>query len=55
MKITQVEIFYVTTRPQSGQRPILVKVSTDEGIYGIAQCCHGGRHYDVGNDQAKMR
>ena len=37
MKITQVEIFHVHTRPQSGQRPILVKVSTDEGIYGLGE------------------
>ena len=37
MKITQVEIFHVHTRPQSGQRPILVKVSTDEGIYSLGE------------------
>ncbi|WP_279012180.1 hypothetical protein [Zymomonas mobilis] len=37
MKITKIEIFHVHTRPQSGQRPILVKVSTDEGIYGLGE------------------
>lgn len=49
MKITQVEIFYVTTRPQSGQRPILVKVSTDEGIYGIGEA---GMAYGKGGSGA---
>ena len=49
MKITQVEIFHVHTRPQSGQRPILVKVSTDEGIYGLGEA---GMAYGKGGSGA---
>ncbi|HCE37155.1 MAG TPA: mandelate racemase/muconate lactonizing enzyme family protein, partial [Zymomonas mobilis] len=49
MKITKIEIFHVHTRPQSGQRPILVKVSTDEGIYGLGEA---GIAYGVGGSAA---
>lgn len=49
MKITKVEIFHVHKRPQSGQRPILLKVSTDEGIYGIGEA---GMAYGAGGSAA---
>ena len=49
MKITQVEIFHVHLRPQSGQRPILVKISTDEGIYGLGEA---GMAYGKGSSGA---
>ena len=49
MKITQVEIFHVHLRPQSGQRPILVKISTDEGIYGLGEA---GMAYGKGGSGA---
>lgn len=49
MKITQVEIFHVHRRPQSGQRPILVKISTDEGIYGLGEA---GMAYGKGGSGA---
>lgn len=49
MKFTKIEIFHVHTRPQSGQRPILVKVSTDEGIYGLGEA---GIAYGVGGSAA---
>ena len=49
MKITQVEVFHVHKRPQSGQRPVLVKVLTDEGIYGIGEA---GMAYGVGGSAA---
>lgn len=45
MKIVQVEIFHVHTRPTTGQRPILVRVDTDEGIYGVGEV---GLAYGVG-------
>jgi mandelate racemase len=37
MKITQVEVFHVHRLPGSKQRPILVRIDTDEGIYGIGE------------------
>lgn len=49
MKITKVEIFHVHRRPQSGQRPILVKVSTDAGIYGLGEA---GMAYGKGGSGA---
>jgi len=49
MKITKIEIFHVHKRPQSGQRPILLKVSTDEGIYGIGEA---GMAYGAGGSAA---
>ncbi|GHS98498.1 racemase [Synergistales bacterium] len=49
MKITQVEIFHVHKRPKSGQRPILVRVDTDEGIYGVGEA---GMAYGVGGSAA---
>lgn len=49
MKITQVEVFHVHKRKGSGQRPILVKIDTDEGIYGIGEA---GMAYGVGGSAA---
>ena len=49
MKITQVEVFHVHTRENSGQRPILVKIMTDEGIYGVGEA---GMAYGVGGSAA---
>ena len=49
MKITQVEIFHVHTRVRTGQRPILVKISTDEGIYGLGEA---GMAYGKGGSGA---
>ncbi|MDR1875386.1 MAG: mandelate racemase/muconate lactonizing enzyme family protein [Synergistaceae bacterium] len=49
MKVTQVEIFHVHRRPNSGQRPILVRVDTDEGIYGLGEA---GMAYGVGGSAA---
>ncbi|MDQ0204774.1 mandelate racemase/muconate lactonizing enzyme family protein [Pectinatus haikarae] len=50
MKITQIEIFHVHRRPKSGQRPILVKISTDEeGLYGIGEA---GMAYGAGGSAA---
>lgn len=49
MKINKIEIFHIHTRPQSGQRPILVKVSTDEGIYGLGEA---GMAYGKGGSGA---
>ena len=45
MKITQVTIYHVHKRPTTGQRPILVRVDTDEGIYGVGEV---GLAYGVG-------
>lgn len=49
MIITQVEVFHVHKRPNSGQRPVLVKVTTDEGIYGVGEA---GMAYGVGGSGA---
>ena len=49
MKITQVDIFHVHLRKNSGQRPILVKITTDEGIYGIGEA---GMAYGTGGSAA---
>ena len=49
MKINKIEIFHIHTRPQSGQRPILVKVSTDEDIYGLGEA---GMAYGKGGSGA---
>lgn len=49
MKITQVEIFHVHKRPGSGQRPILIRIDTDEGIYGVGEA---GMAYGVGGSAA---
>ena len=37
MKVTQIEVFHVHTRGTTGQRPIIVRVDTDEGIYGLGE------------------
>lgn len=37
MKITKVEVFHVHSRKSTKQRPILLKIDTDEGIYGIGE------------------
>ena len=40
MKITRLEIFHVrpiSTQPGESQRPILLKIDTDEGIYGLGE------------------
>ncbi|GHV29121.1 racemase [Synergistales bacterium] len=49
MKVTQVEILHVHRRPNSGQRPILVWVDTDEGIYGLGEA---GMAYGAGGSAA---
>lgn len=45
MKITQVEIFHVHTRRTTSQRPILIRIDTDEGIHGVGEV---GLAYGVG-------
>ena len=45
MKITKIEIFHVHKRLTTGQRPILVRVDTDEGICGVGEV---GLAYGVG-------
>jgi galactonate dehydratase len=37
MRVTQIEVFHVHTRRSTGQRPILVRVDTDEGISGVGE------------------
>ena len=63
MKITKVSILYVhnikTDSSQAGQRPILLRIDTDEGIYGIGEVgmAYGtGGHAAVGmvRDYAEM-
>ncbi|MCI9155746.1 MAG: mandelate racemase/muconate lactonizing enzyme family protein [Lawsonibacter sp.] len=63
MKITKVTILYVhsikTDASQSGQRPILLRIDTDKGIYGIGEVgmAYGtGGHAAVGmlRDYAEM-
>lgn len=63
MKITKVTILYVhnirTDSSQSGQRPILLRIDTDKGIYGIGEVgmAYGtGGHAAVGivRDYAEM-
>ncbi|MBP2636280.1 MAG: Mandelate racemase/muconate lactonizing protein [Firmicutes bacterium] len=49
MKITQVEVFHVHLRKNSGQRPILVRIDTDEGIFGVGEA---GMAYGVGGSGA---
>ena len=49
MKITQVEVFHVHQRKNSGQRPVLVRVDTDQGIYGVGEA---GMAYGVGGSAA---
>lgn len=53
MKITKVSILYVhnikTDSSQLGQRPILLRIDTDEGIYGIGEV---GMAYGTGGDAA---
>jgi mandelate racemase len=49
MKITQIEVFHVHRRPNSGQRPVLVRIDTDEGIYGVGEA---GMAYGVGGSAA---
>ncbi|GAA2179621.1 mandelate racemase/muconate lactonizing enzyme family protein [Brooklawnia cerclae] len=45
MKITQVEVFHVHTRTTTRQRPILLRIDTDEGIHGVGEV---GLAYGVG-------
>ena len=63
MKITKVSIYYIhnikTDPSQVGQRPILLRIDTDEGIYGIGEVglAYGtGGHAAVGmlQDYAEM-
>ncbi len=49
MKITQVEVFHVHSRKGFGQRPVLVKILTDEGIYGVGEA---GMAYGTGGSAA---
>ena len=49
MKITQVEVFHVHQRKNSGQRPVLVRIDTDEGIHGVGEA---GVAYGVGGSAA---
>lgn len=37
MKITQIEVFHVHRLATSGQRPVLIRISTDEGISGLGE------------------
>jgi mandelate racemase len=40
MKITQIEVFHVhgiSTGKETAQRPVLVRVDTDEGVYGLGE------------------
>ena len=37
MRIVQIELFHVHKRHQSGQCQILVKIYTEEGIYGVGE------------------
>ena len=45
MKITKLTILYVhnirTDSSQTGQRPILLRIDTDSGIYGVIFCRAG--------------
>jgi mandelate racemase len=50
MKITQVEVFHLHKLPGSHQRPILLRIDTDEGIYGIGEV---GMAYGVGGTAAR--
>lgn len=45
MRVTQIEIFHVHKRQTTGQRPILVRIDTDEGVYGVGEV---GLAYGVG-------
>lgn len=45
MKIKQVEVFHVHKRQSTGQRPILVRIDTDEGIHGLGEV---GMAYGIG-------
>jgi len=49
MKITQVEVFHVHLRKNTGQRPVLVRIDTDEGIYGVGEA---GMAYGTGGSAA---
>ncbi|MDR1741984.1 MAG: mandelate racemase/muconate lactonizing enzyme family protein [Synergistaceae bacterium] len=49
MRVVQVEVFHVHRRPNSGQRPILVRVDTDEGVHGVGEA---GMAYGVGGSAA---
>ncbi|SHJ51050.1 mandelate racemase/muconate lactonizing enzyme family protein [Hespellia stercorisuis] len=37
MKVTKIEVFHIHTRKTTGQRPIIVRVDTDAGIYGLGE------------------
>ncbi|MGN1192239.1 MAG: mandelate racemase/muconate lactonizing enzyme family protein [Dorea sp.] len=37
MKVTKIEVFHVHKRKSTGQRPIIIKVDTDEGISGLGE------------------
>ena len=52
MKITQVEVFHVHQRKNSGQRPVLVRIDTDEGIHGVGEA--GVAYGVVGSAAAGM-
>ena len=53
MKITKVSVLHVhmiqTDPGEKGQRPILVRIDTDEGIYGIGEI---GMAYGCGGTAA---
>jgi mandelate racemase len=53
MKITQVEVLHIhtisTAKGESGQRPIVLRIDTDEGIYGLGEV---GMAYGVGGTAA---
>ena len=37
MKITKIEVFHVHMRKSTKQRPIIIRIDTDEGIYGLGE------------------
>lgn len=37
MKVTKIEVFHVHQRKSTKQRPIIIRIDTDEGIYGLGE------------------
>jgi L-alanine-DL-glutamate epimerase-like enolase superfamily enzyme len=48
LKITSVDILTLKGAPQSGQTPVLVRINTDEGIYGYGEAGVSIGNYSLG-------
>ena len=48
MKITSVDIIKLNALPSAGQTPVIVRINTDEGIYGYGEAGVSIMNYSLG-------